>query len=218
MKKSEHSRVRAKWRRWIKRISDSASLLLLDDYVFRKSMESAKKGNVIKSSNEVYRWAMRVYTSHAAIGIRRLLDKNDKTYSLFLLLSKIEKNPQVITRRSFVLRYSPSQRDMAMSDFDDIAGSCVKSLPRDVVHADLDKLLIISDRIRPIVNKVIAHRERKPKRLTKPTWHELHNAIDKIAQMCARYDLILNQVGTISMLPSINASNTDQDVDIVWGS
>lgn len=216
MKKSEYSRVRARWRRWIRRISDSASVLLLDDYIFRKSMEAAKKGGVIKPSNEVYRWAMRVYATHAAIGIRRLLDKNDKTYSLFLLLSKIEKNPQVITRRSFVFRYSPSQRDMDMGDFDNIAGPGASSLPRHIVRADLDKLETISIKIRPIVNKVIAHRERKPKRLSRPTWDELHNAIEQIAQIYARYELILNQDGMTSMLPSINASNTDHDVTIVW--
>lgn len=216
MKKTEYSRVRAKWRRWIIRISDSASVLLLDDYIFRRSMETAEKGGVIKSSNEVYRWAMRVYATHAAIGIRRLLDKDDKTYSLFLLLSKIEKNPQVITRRSFVLRYSPPRRDIGMGDFDRIAGPSASSLPRHIVRADLDKLGTISNKIRPIVNKVMAHYERKPKRLPKPTWGELHNAIEQIAQMCARYQLILNQEATISMLPSINASNTDHDVTIVW--
>ena len=127
MRKSDYANARAKWRRWIERISDSASILLLDDYIFRKSMEAVKKGGVVKSTNEVYQWAMRVYATHAAIGIRRLLDKNDKTYSLFLLLSKIEKNPQVITRRSFVFRYSPSQRDMGMGDFDNIAGPSASS-------------------------------------------------------------------------------------------
>jgi hypothetical protein len=216
MKKSEYSRIRAKWRRWIKRIRDSASALLLDDYIFHKSMGAAKKGNVIQPTNEVYRWAMRIYASHAAIGIRRLLDRGDRTYSLLLLLSKIDKNPQVITRRSFVLRYSPSERDIAMSDFDDLAGAGVKSLPQNVVRADLDKLFAISDRIRPIVNKVIAHHQRKPRGLTKPTWQEIHDAIDQIAQMCDRYHRILNQFGTISMLPSINACNTDRDADIVW--
>jgi len=216
MKKSEYSRVRAKWRRWIKRIRDSAFLILLDDYIFRKSMEAAQKGNVIEPTNEVYRWAMRIYASHAAIGVRRLLDKDDRTYSLLLLLSKIEKNPQVITRRSFVLRYSLSRRDIAMSDFDDLAGSGVKSLPHNAVRADLNKLFAISDRIRPIVNKVIAHHQRKPRGLTKPTWQEIHDAIDQIVQICDRYHRILNQVGTISMLPSINVSNADRDVDIVW--
>lgn len=217
MNKSEYSRIRAKWRRWIKRIRNSASSLLLDDYIFRKSMGAAQKGNVIKPTNEVYRWAMRVYASHAAIGVRRLLDRDDRTYSLLLLLSKIEKNPQVITRRSFVLRYSPSERDIAISDFDDLAGPGVKSLPHNIVRADLDRLFAISDRIRPIVNKVIAHHQRKPRGLTKPTWQEIHDAIDQIAQMCDRYHRILNQVGTISMLPTINASNTDHDVDIIWG-
>jgi hypothetical protein len=216
MKQFEYSRVRAKWRRWIRRISDSASFLLLDDYIFRKSMEAAKKGRVIKPNNEVYKWAMRVYATHAAIGIRRLLDKNDKTYSLLLLLSKMETNPQVITRRSFIFRYSPSERDMGTGDFDDIAGQGAKSLPRHIVCADLDKLEVISTKIRPIVNKVIAHRERKPKRLTRPTWDELHDAIEQIAKMCSRYEHILNQTGGSSMLPSINASNTDHDVTIVW--
>jgi hypothetical protein len=216
MKKSEYSRVRAKWRRWIIRISDSATVLLLADYIFRKSMEAAKKGGVVKPTNEVYRWAMRVYSTHAAIGIRRLLDKDIKTYSLLLLLSKIEKNPQVITRRSYVLQYPSHLRDIGIKDFDNIAGPNSISLPRHIVQADLVKLVTISNEIRPIVDKVMAHRERNPKRIPKLRWGELHNAIEQIAKMCARYQLILNQEGSASMLQSINASNTDHDVTIVW--
>ncbi len=216
MKKSEYSRVRAKWRRWIRRISDSASVLLLDDYIFRKSMEAAQKGGVVESSNQVYKWARRVYATHASIGIRRLLDKDNRTYSLFLLLSKIEKNPQVITRRSFVFRYSPSRQGMGKGDFDNIADPNAISLPHHIVQTDLDKLVAISNNIGPIVNKVIAHRERKTKGPTKPTWDEIHNAIEQIAQMSARYQLILNQEYTTSMLPSINAIKTDHDVTIIW--
>lgn len=218
MRISEFSRVRSKWRRWIKRISDAASMLALDDYIFRKSMEAVDNGGVVKNSNEVYRWAIRVYSTHAAIGLRRLLDSDDRTYSILLLLSKIEKNPQAITRRSFVLRYPRSQRDRAMLDFDDIAGLNAKSLSHQIVETDLKKLHEISKRVRPIVDKVIAHRERKPKKLTRPTWQELHEAIDQVIQMCGRYNLILNQVATLSMLPTINATNADIDVVIVWGN
>ena len=216
MRKSDYPKIRAKWRRWITRISDSASILLLDDYIFRKSMEAAQKGGSIKSTNEVYRWTMRVYATHAAIGIRRLLDKSVKTYSLIMLLSKIEKNPQVITKRSFVIRYPQDLKDQGVDDFNNIAGPNAFSLPRDIVKRDLDKLTTISNKIRPIVDKVMAHRERSPKKLSKPTWEELHDAIEKIAKMCAKYNLILNQVATSSMLPSINASNADCDVMEVW--
>jgi hypothetical protein len=216
MRKSEYSKVRAKWRRWIVRISDSASALLLDDYIFRKSMEAAEKGGAIKHTNEVYRWAMRVYATHAAIGVRRLLDKGDKTYSLLLLLSKIEKNPQVITRRSFVLRYSQHSRHLGENDFDDIAGPSELSLPHHIAKGDLDKVINISNKIRPIVDKVIAHRERRPKRLSKPRWDDIHLAIEDISKMCERYQLILNQEATFSMIPSINASNADSDVIKIW--
>jgi hypothetical protein len=216
MEKAEYSRVRAKWRRWINRISDSATVLLLDDYIFRKSMDEVKKGNLIKDTNEVYKWSMRVYATHAAIGIRRLLDKDNKTYSLVLLLSNIEKNPQIITRRSFVFQYPTHLRDMGMKDFDNIAGLNAISLPRHIVKADLDKLDTISNKIRPMVDKVMAHRERKPKRLPELRWGGLHDAIEQIAKMCARYQLILNQEASASLLPNITASNVDNDVAIVW--
>lgn len=215
MRKVDYPKIRAKWRRWIKRISDSVSMLVLDDYIFR-AMEAARKGNEIKPSNQVYRWAIRAYGTHGAVGIRRILDNDDKTYSLLLLLRKIERNPQVITRRSFKLRYSILNKELADGDFDDIAGRGAKYLPRSVVRADLQKIEAVSNKIKPVVNKVIAHRERKPKGLSRVTCQQLHDAICEIDRMCIRYCLILNQESVASMLPTVSASLADSDIRRVW--
>lgn len=216
MRKEDYPKTRAKWRHWIKRISDSVSMLVLDDYIFRKSIEAARKGNEIKPSNQAYQWAIRAYATHSAVGIRRILDHDDRTYSLLLLLRKIERNPQVITRRSFKLRYSKSNKELAEEDFDDIAGRGAKYLPRSVVQADLQKIETESNKIKPVVDKVMAHRDRRPKGLSRPTWQQLQDAISEVDRMCVRYCLILNQQSITSMLPTVSASLADTDIRYVW--
>jgi len=215
LKHSDYSKTRAKWRRWINRINESATRMVLYDYMFLTSMGVAERDKIIKPTNEIYKWVQKIYGTDAAISVRCILDEDKRTYSLMLLLRKIVQNPQVITRRSFVYKYS--EKFLGQKDFDNLTSIGINSLPRKVVEQDLYKLEKIASRIRPIVNKVIAHRERKPKGLTKITWNELHYAIKEIEKMCIRYSLILNQKGIDTMLPSINASRCRSDASIIWG-
>lgn len=216
MRKSDYANARAKWRRWIKRIGTSVSGLVLDDYIFRHSMADASKGKRIGSDNEVYRFIMRAYATHAAISIRRLLDPDKRTYSLFHLVRCISKNPQVITRRSYVGRYSRANRHLGEADFDELAGPGSASFPQSVVQQDLGDLEAIQDKMFPVFNKFIAHRERSPRGFTRATWNELHKAIREIDRICVRYCLILNQLAMDTMLPSVSASRARTDVGRVW--
>jgi hypothetical protein len=208
--------TRNRWQRWIKRIYNSAALLLLDDYIFNKSLEASREGGLIKPSNEVYKWVIRTYISHSTVGIRRLLDMDKRTYSLLLLLNEIENKSNIITRDFFIKSYPRRLRELAIIDFNNIAGSSENYLPQKIVRKDLIKLWSISNIIKPIVNKVIAHRERKSKSLLKISFKNIHKSITTISDMCIRYNLILNQEGTDSLLPVINASNADYDVKLVW--
>lgn len=82
--------------------------------------------------------------------------------------------------------------------------------------ADCRSLEGIANRIRPVVDKVIAHRERRPRGLSRVTLQEMHAAIQEIDQVCVRYAGLLNQEGSRTMLP-VDLEVFDNDIKAVWG-
>jgi hypothetical protein len=216
MRPGDAARLRRKWRRWIKVIGDLVAQTGIDDYVFLKSMEVAARDGVVDPGNQAYQWAMRVYATHLAVGIRRLVDSSDKTYSLLCLVQSISMNPQVITRASFVRRYPPYSKHLGNAEFDSIAGKGESSLPRGLVEVDLHQLRALASRIRPFVDKVVAHRERRPRGARRLTWREKHQAIEELDRICVKYTAILNQAGMRTMLP-LNLHAYDMDIQTVWG-
>lgn len=196
---------------------DSVHELVLDDYIFRETMKVANDTNKYDSCRNIYRWTMRCYQTHVALGIRRIIDTDKRTYSLLILLREIEQNPNVITRRSFLSKYSSNTKCLGETEFDRIAGPGQSALSSRAVTNDLLKIEAIARDLRPIVDKVIAHRERKYRILRRVTWNTIHKSISDIEDICKCYSLILNQVTMISMLPSISASDASNEVKSIWG-
>jgi len=89
-------------------------------------------------------------------------------------------------------------------------------LPAAVITADIRRLESIAEDLRPIIDKTIAHRERKYKKLKKVTWSRIHASVSEIEEICKRYSLILNQVTMISLLPSITAANASAEAIQLW--
>ncbi|UCD73959.1 MAG: hypothetical protein JSV91_09200 [Phycisphaerales bacterium] len=170
----------------------------------------------IRPSNLAYQIAIYTYGTHASVGIRRLLDRDKKTFSLRVLLKQIRNNSQVITRRSFVQRYRKELRDVASIEFERIAGSRAKSLPRDVVQKDLNRLVDVTTRIIKTVDKRIAHHERRPRAGRLPKWREIHQAISTMEDITLRYEFILHQSAPSSLRPA-NIMEYEADWLEIWG-
>lgn len=199
----QHAAVRRKWRRWINVIGPTVSELCADDHVFQESMRVIDEERPFGPGNVVYRWILRSYATHLALGIRRLLDKDNRTYSLFHLIHSISRNPQVISRRSFVGSYGAAIRHLGEADFDALAGRGSHFLPEEVPLTDLLSLEQHRRRLAPVIDRVIAHRERARGPLPKRSWREFHAAVAEVDRICTRYRLVLHQEGTSTMRPHI---------------
>jgi hypothetical protein len=157
------------------------------------------------------------YGYNTAVAIRRLLDRNRRTYSLIVLLREMAASHELLTRRSYVLRYHRGSGgalplSIAHRVFDDYAGPGRLWVPRSVVTADLRTLDAIAKRTRPIVDKVIAHRDRRRGRLGARTVDDLGKSISVLERTCIRYQLLLLQVAPNKMLPSLNAGDAESDI------
>ncbi len=218
MRLEEYPEHRERWRGWIGVVEATLVGQVLDNYIFRRAMEVAARDGVVTPTNEVYRWLLRSYGTHVAIAVRRLVDSDDSTYSLMALLKKIEQNPQVITREEFVEGYTGEIRSAAHADFDRLAGPNEPCLPRSVVQKDKEALQALSDKIRPLVDKIIAHHEREPGSVPGITWSDLHDAVETLERMCIKYLLVLKREEPANLMPSINRIDADRDIEQMFGS
>jgi hypothetical protein len=215
-KSRANAQTRVKWRRWHDRISNSVGLLVLDAHIFDTSMNTAARDRIVKPQNQIYQWALRVYATHAVIGIRRVLDRDKRTYPLLHLVREIEKQHSILTRRSFVSGYG-ANRDLGDSDFDRIAGRGAAFLPKSTVTRDRRKLERLEQRGRALANKFFAHRDRNRGRIRKRSFKEIRDFLGQIETMCIRYELILRRTEPSTLLPSVDASDTISDARRVWG-
>jgi hypothetical protein len=211
-----HATNRRKWKRWFRKIESQVQELVYDDHLFRKSMECAMNGGRIGPNNSVYRWTIRAYGNLAAVGIRRVLDRNEATYSLRVLLRKLANNPQVISRRSFVAGYASFLKEKAHADFDALAGPGAPHLPASIPQRDLRRLDRMEARIKRLVDKFIAHRDRKQRNWRHNTYQELRQAITELDELCRRYLLILFHTGRDSLLEG-HITKIDGDCEKLWG-
>ncbi len=206
--------ARRKWRRWMKRIAAHVGQLVDDDYFFRECMDAAKQGGHIAPSNEVYQLFIRMYAVHASIGVRRVLDRGKKTYSLIVLLEKIAANPQLLSRTSFVSCYG-KLRDLGEKDYDSLAGTNATHLPPTFATDLIARLKAAERNLAPVTDKEIAHRERKKWIGRRGSYAELHAALKEIDAVACRLNFLLNQDGRNSLRAG-NITEFQEDCWVVW--
>lgn len=225
MNHRERANARRRWRRWIKRICEDAEALVWDDHIFRYSMHAIEPARRVTADNVVYQWLQNCYMTQAAIGIRRLIDRDERSYSLLLLLDELCKHNELLSRDSFVSAYHyetrrlPGSLEVANRDFDNIAGVNVETFPKDELRDDRDRLKNIRDRFWKMINKTIAHKDRgwrcAPGVPRTVSWQEIHDAVELIEQLCLKYHFLLLQNNPPSLLPA-NADDFDEDIAAMW--
>lgn len=215
MNPRSYAAARRKWRRWIIKISEQVQELVIDDWLFRQSMLTAAAAKQIPAGNLVYQWTIRAYGVSAAVGVRRVLESGKTTYSLGLLLERIANNPQVLTRASFLRAYPKAIRHLGEADFDLLAGEGEAHFPAATARRDLKQLRENARRITRLVNRAIAHRDRKRRRWRNPTYQEIHDMIAQLDEICCKYRLLLLQIGNKSLLPG-NIDDFVSHCELVW--
>ncbi len=216
MPPKDRAKTRRKWRRWIVPITGAVQMLAADDLIFSKSMERITATNYMGPENQIYRWMLRAYANHLAMGIRRVLDTDTRTYSLLLLVRQIDSNAEIITARSFMA--APSRRGLRRegeATWEMLAGVDTDHLPAGFAAEDLRTLEGARKRLGPLLDKVFAHSERIRGRLPKRAWEEFHTLVRTIGNVCVRCNLVLTSVSPSTMQPVIEG--LDGDLDDAFG-
>jgi len=199
MTSKEKTRIRKKWRRWLQAIGRDIGWLLTSHDVFLAIQEAFKKNKDIRQPTLVYRWITSNYAAQVSTGVRRLVDKDTRTVSLYRLLQDISEHPDVITRRYFVERHirgSPKEEqadeaELGHHDCDRFTRKGSDEVNKSKLSADQRRLRRDTRRIGTFVDKWIAHRDADQRRFSVPTYADVGEALRDIDQICCEYALLL---------------------------
>jgi len=183
-----------KWRRWIKVIDQVIFDSIREDkLVFDNYHALVESNKTISSPWNFHRWVLQNHGCSLMLQVRKLVDSDSRTYSLRKLLGEIANNPENITKRSFVAAYQKHHREIAADNWAKyVGGKSVPQLPKSVPLQDIDLLKRLSKRICILVNKDVAHLDRRRRKRT-TNFDELYDLLKQLVSIAAKYGDLLGR-------------------------
>ena len=183
-----------KWRRWIKVIDQTIFDSIREDkLVFDNYYALVKSNKAISSPWNFHHWVFQNHGRSLMLQVRKLVDSDSRTYSLKKLLGEIANNPKSITKRSFVAAYQKHHREIAANNWAKyVQGKSVPHLPKSVPLKDIELLKRLSTRICILVNKDVAHLDRRRRKRT-TNFDELYDLLKRLVSIAAKYGDLLGR-------------------------
>jgi AbiU2 len=181
-----------KWRRWI-RVIDQEILdsIREDKLVFDRYYALLKSNAAISTPWNFHQWVLQNHGRSLMLQVRKLADRDTRSYSLRKLMEQIRDNPEFITRRSFVTAFPKHHRDIAVTNWIKYAGGArVLELPSTVPEKDIKLLERITKRVCILVNKDIAHLDRCRRQRT-TDFDELYKLLRRLVSLAGKYGNLL---------------------------
>jgi hypothetical protein len=185
-----------KWRSWI-RVIDRVIFdsIREDKLVFDRYYALLESNAVINTPWDFHQWVLQNHGRSLMLQVRKLTDGDRRSYSLRRLMEEmkeqIEKNPRSITRHSFVTAFPKRHRDIALTNWTKYAGGVrVLQLPSMVPEKDIKLLKRITKRVCILVNKDIAHLDRR-RRQRPINFDELYRLLGRLLSLAAKYGDLL---------------------------
>jgi hypothetical protein len=183
-----------KWRRWIKVIDQVIFDSIREDkLVFDNYYALVESNTGISTPWNFHQWVLQNHGRSLMLQVRKLVDSDPRTYSLRKLLGEIANNPESITERSFVAAYPKHHRDIAANNWAKyVHGESVPHLPKSVPLKDIELLKCLSKRVCILVNKDVAHLDRRRRKRT-TNFDELYDLLKQLVSIAAKYGDLLGK-------------------------
>ena len=197
----------ARMTEWAKTIASEIADDLQQHYIFWQVQDIIRANpQLTNARSHFFQWMGDVFVASAAVAVRRQTDNSDDSVCLRRLLREAREYPHIVTRAHYLslCGASDDEADFDNSSFDQWAGEAGGHLDTNLVEADLQSLLDVSERIRHYANKRVAHYDRRgvtPGMM--PTFDDLDEAYRVIEGLTQKYHLILTGVWIGQLRPTI---------------
>ena len=187
-----------KWREWIHgRIRDDVLRLHQQRTVWDGMQQVIyEKNDELPRVSVLWEYLFDTYTAAQAAAVRRLTETEDEqVQSLGRLLQQIGAGDQgTITREWWMSGWPTNWNQEAKGAmlFESVAGAGAAEFPAQTARADLQSLRATAAKVKDYVDRYLAHVDKRGLDVADaPSLRELHEAIDLIRAVYARYSLLL---------------------------
>ncbi len=188
------------WISMLKQIEKSTSDLLGSRLFFREFMSIVEANPKLPENNYFIFWMWENYLYNAAIRVRRFVDKDTRSVSLYLLLKDIKENNEILSRERYTALFKGTSYaddfDYINRGFDELVGEGKEHIEPADVEDDINKLIKRTEVLTTYVNKTVAHLDKENLE-TLPTIKDLDDSIDLIVKLVQKYYAILHAGTTI---------------------
>jgi hypothetical protein len=191
------------WVRLLNSIDDEVTTLLRHQSTWESFRKAIAHSKVAASNPYFPLWVSELYASTVAIGIRRMVDDDDRTGSFVQLLQKMQAQPQRLSREWFIggVELPMAQRlDRTFTAYGDPGQTgCFDPA---VARNDLESLRTLSQSVRKYANQHVAHAQRT-RSADIPTFGDIQAVLDHLLVLTRKYTLLLRQADRIQGPPVI---------------
>jgi hypothetical protein len=183
--------VDEEWRSWCD-LFDELHSSILDLFHSRRVWQTIRATVEarpdVERSGVIEHWLTRCYSTSQMTAIRRQLDKDRRTASLWRCLDLLGKRPGMVTRGWFAEQLENRGAGSHVTEFDRFADPGQDYVSHRLVTKDAERLVTAGDTAKTIVNKVVAHHEYRPD-VAPPeiTWGDFDNAIEVVGDLYKKY-------------------------------
>jgi len=191
------------WLAILRQVEDSVSSLLWNRFLFREFISIVEANPQLPENNYFIVWIWENYLCNASIGVRRFVDKDPRSVSLYILLKDIMENPKILSRKRYTALFGDTgfanDYNYINKGFDELVGKGKDHIDPADVEKDINELIYKTEVLKSYVNKTVAHLDKeKLKKL--PTIKDLDDSIDLLVKLVQKYYAIFH-AGGIELQP-----------------
>jgi len=202
--------IRRKWRRWCRAIENG----LLDQYkydklIYKTYLKIIESNQSIQSPPDFHNWCCQNYGKSLLLYIRKLSDRDSRTYSIRKLVGNIAENNTLVTKYACICCYKGHHKQTVSNYWDDEIGISYQYLPKSIPLNHIEEIKRLTEKATTIVDRSIAHFDRtNRKRIIE--FQEADDIIYKLVEILYFYSVLIG--GCV-------ACDTDNlVVEYDWGS
>lgn len=193
---SESSFPTEHWMRWngdIHELRLQVTALFERRRIWRAYVAACNSEDLTEAAGVFHAWIALLYSDAMSIGIRRLVDRDphNSPVSLYELIMDLSNHAEEVTAENFLKVWQPRdnfERERALGTFRSLF-PVANGFLAERIKAEAEMLRWTASSILVHADKRIAHNDRK--KSTLPTWKELDEALDVVAQLFKRYFLLI---------------------------
>lgn len=183
--------LRRKWRRWCRAIEND----ILDQYKYDKLISEEylkiiESNKAIQSPPDFHNWCCQNYGKSLLLYIRKLSDKDSRTYSIRKLVGDIAENHKLVTKSACLSCYKGHHKLTVLNYWNTNVGSNHKFIPRSIPLQHIEQIKLLTKKANNIVDKSIAHFDRT-KRIRTIYFEEADKIIYNLVEILYFYSVLI---------------------------